>query len=959
MKRMKSKMSFVLALSIMLGCFFSLNGIAVYATQNRTANFSRNYTLTGNGAADILNIAKAQIGKTGSNLGYSEAWCANFVSDCAELAGQSSAVPRHANVDGLTTNLLKAGGVKYTNISQAQPGDIVFYDGNDRNGSPNHVEIVGYVSGGKIYSIGGNTSYVNSVYTSKVSTVRYYGNYFLYFIRPNYTSGGTSTPGSIVVDPDIGYPEPTRNLSVQSPYMTGDDVKWVQKALTMLGYSLNTDGIYGSSTKSVVLSFQKNNGLTADGIVGAGTRAKIKELIQANKVKPVDIGTNFYAMICHNGKVLSQINDNVVLSTESGAQNQLWYFERIDGLYYKITNKENFKVLDAAGQGTSNGTNVGTYKSNDTAAQRWCFVKSGDNLIIIPKYSSNIALDLYGGYMDDGTNIQLYERNNTFSQVFIVIEEQKVDIGTDFYAYIANSGMVLEQTNDNVVLAIETGSKNQLWHFEKTDGLYYKITNEENKKCLDAAGQVTSNGTNVGTYANNNTDAQRWYFVKSGGNYNIIPKYCNNITLDITSGSIKNGTNIQLYERNNTFSQEFVVVVPNYIVSYNMNGGNGSIGNQTKTYGQDLTLSSTKPTRIGYEFVGWNTNASATTVQYQSGGKYTANSGATLYAIWKANTYIVSYNMNGGSGSISNQTKTYGQDLTLSSTKPTRIGYDFVGWNTNASATTAQYQSGGKYTANSSVILYAIWKANTYIVSYDMNSGSGSIGNQTKTYGQDITLSTTVPTRTGYTFVGWSTDKNATTAQYQSGDKFTANADTTLYAVWKTDVKPLENNSTVSKTNFNVGEAVTIKGAAAGGNGAYTYEFHYKRSTATAWTKFGSATSATFKPSSAGTFDIKVTAKDSAGNSSVKEFTVTAKAALVNNSTVSKTSFNVGEAVTVKGAAAGGTGTYTYEFYYKRNTATAWTKFGSATAATFKPSSTGTFDIRVYVKDSKGAFAVK
>ncbi|MBR2176721.1 MAG: hypothetical protein IJ861_07245 [Clostridia bacterium] len=170
----------------------------------------------------------------------------------------------------------------------------------------------------------------------------------------------------------------------------------------------------------------------------------------------------------------------------------------------------------------------------------------------------------------------------------------------------------------------------------------------------------------------------------------------------------------------------------------------------------------------------------------------------------------------------------------------------------------------------------------------------------------------------------------------------------------------LSNNTTVSKTSFTVGEAVTVKGAAAGGTGTYTYEFYYKKNTATSWTKFGSATSANFKPSSAGIFDIKVIAKDSAGNSSVKEFTLIANSAgLSNNTTVSKTNFTVGEAVTIKGAATGGTGTYTYEFYYKRSTATSWTKFGSATTATFKPSSTGTFDIRVYVKDSKGAFAVK
>ena len=46
-------------------------------------------------------------------------------------------------------------------------------------------------------------------------------------------------------------------------------------------------------------------------------------------------------------------------------------------------------------------------------------------------------------------------------------------------------------------------------------------------------------------------------------------------------------------------------------------------------------MSSTKPTRTGYEFIGWNTNASATSAQYQPNDKYTTNSGATLYAVWK------------------------------------------------------------------------------------------------------------------------------------------------------------------------------------------------------------------------------------------------------------------------------------------------------------------------------------
>ena len=173
----------------------------------------------------------------------------------------------------------------------------------------------------------------------------------------------------------------------------------------------------------------------------------------------------------------------------------------------------------------------------------------------------------------------------------------------------------------------------------------------------------------------------------------------------------------------------------------------------------------------------------------------------------KADTYTISYNMNGGSGSIGNQTKTYGQDLTLSSTKPTRTGYEFVGWNTNANATTAQYQPGGKYTGTSDITLYAVWRANTYIVSYNMNGGSGSIENQTKTYGQGLTLSSTKPTRTGYEFVGWNTDKNATTAQYQAGDKYTADSDATLYAIWKTD----ENSPQIIVDNKTVSAGSEVK----------------------------------------------------------------------------------------------------------------------------------------------------
>ena len=161
-----------------------------------------------------------------------------------------------------------------------------------------------------------------------------------------------------------------------------------------------------------------------------------------------------------------------------------------------------------------------------------------------------------------------------------------------------------------------------------------------------------------------------------------------------------------------TKSVSFNVTVPawtSYVVVYNANGGTGAPSYQTKWSGQTLTLSSTKPTRTGYTFLGWSTSSTATSATYSAGGSFTSNADTTLYAVWKANTYTVSYNANGGADAPSSQTKTYGTTLTLSSTKPTRTNYTFLGWGTSASSTTVAYAAGANYTANAAITLYAIW----------------------------------------------------------------------------------------------------------------------------------------------------------------------------------------------------------------------------------------------------------
>lgn len=146
-----------------------------------------------------------------------------------------------------------------------------------------------------------------------------------------------------------------------------------------------------------------------------------------------------------------------------------------------------------------------------------------------------------------------------------------------------------------------------------------------------------------------------------------------------------------------------------WTVSYNANNGSGAPDSQTKWRDENLTLSSTEPTRTGYTFQGWATSAGGA-VAYQPGANYTSNDALTLYAVWKANTWTVKFDANGGSGAPEDQTKTYGIDLTLSSTKPTRPLYNFLGWGTSSSSSSVIYQPGGKYTANADITLYAVWE---------------------------------------------------------------------------------------------------------------------------------------------------------------------------------------------------------------------------------------------------------
>lgn len=214
--------------------------------------------------------------------------------------------------------------------------------------------------------------------------------------------------------------------------------------------------------------------------------------------------------------------------------------------------------------------------------------------------------------------------------------------------------------------------------------------------------------------------------------------------------------------------------------SYNSSGG---------YYQAYYTLPSASAT--GYTFDGWSkSNDNTADVTAGTNQLFTASgtsASTTLYACWTAQTYTISYNANGGSGAPGPQTKTYNVTLTLSSTIPTRDGYEFLGWATSSTATSATYSAGGSYTNNAAATLYAVWKVLSYDITF-FNSKDG-INLQEPVvesleYGSQVDLTSSRNfTRPGYKFLGWGKTEDST--DILSEYTITASNLQSLYSLWE------------------------------------------------------------------------------------------------------------------------------------------------------------------------------
>lgn len=209
-----------------------------------------------------------------------------------------------------------------------------------------------------------------------------------------------------------------------------------------------------------------------------------------------------------------------------------------------------------------------------------------------------------------------------------------------------------------------------------------------------------------------------------------------------------------------------------YSVTYNLNGGiNNNANPSTYTVLYGVTLKN--PTRTGYTFTGWydekgnkvtginegcNAMFSSSDDLYAKLAKRTTGN-KTLTACWEPIHYTVTYDANGGTGTMSTDTVTYDENYVTKANQFTRTGYEFIGWTTNADGSGSNWTSWigkpWKWTYTKNITLYAQWKAKTYTITYEPNGGVGDRYTQTATYDAYFKTMKNRFTRTGYTFAGF------------------------------------------------------------------------------------------------------------------------------------------------------------------------------------------------------------
>ena len=178
-------------------------------------------------------------------------------------------------------------------------------------------------------------------------------------------------------------------------------------------------------------------------------------------------------------------------------------------------------------------------------------------------------------------------------------------------------------------------------------------------------------------------------------------------------------------------------------------------------------------------FNGWYTDTGWNTLWDFSGSSVSENT--SLYARWN---YTVTFDANGGSGTMAPQTIAEGSSANLSANTFTKTGSTFAGWAATSGGPVAYNNQASCTMGSSDVNLYAVWTANTHTITFNANGGSGTMSPQSIAEGESANLNANTFTKTDSTFAGWSTTAGGALIYADKQEYTMGSSDETLYAKW-------------------------------------------------------------------------------------------------------------------------------------------------------------------------------
>lgn len=680
------------------------------------------------GASDMVRIAKGEIGTSGSPNKYTYYtgtsggtykywWCAAFVSWVANQAGEASAIGKSAGVRELYNHILSHGGKV---VTTPQAGDIVVY----YRPSDDYYAHIGIMQN-STRSIEGNygDSVTGNIYPysypgggEKMSDAVANGTYKVIFLRPKYSNSGP------IQETKIEY----FDCDVQINTTKGKTVNLYKNINDSQRTDYFDQGQTAYSTKGAKVS---------DGSTWYQIQAD-----RNGKIVTVWLNAGSSGVTVKNQSVpLSMSFSPSSVTMKSGESKTVSINFKGDGIYTMSYDIGNNNICSASwgnvdySTGKTSLTLTGKTAGNTSVTvnlldrndkvlfQKSMSVTVSNDQVSVSANPSSLELNLasnstgtvyvtirgsYGGIGGSGKSDGVVQAEwGDHGSGYAVAKFTGKKVGTDnftFYVYDDTKTNVIASTSVRITVTAPTYTVS--YNANGGSGAPSSQTKQYNEVLtLSSTKPVRSGYTFKGWSATAGSSSisyqpgSSYYSDKNVTLYAVWEKNKveSSISLSTDSITLDLGSSKTISV---SFSGEGIEKLHHTIQNYSicdLSWGNIDWKNGTAS----LTITGRK--------VG---TTKATAYLLDEEGKFFCSKDFTVTV--NSLSYTVSYNANGGSGAPSSQTKTHDKSLTLSNQKPIRSGYQFMGWATSATASSAQYQPGSSYTSNSNLMLYAVWEKN-------------------------------------------------------------------------------------------------------------------------------------------------------------------------------------------------------------------------------------------------------